>query len=119
MRSSPALCGGVFYSLVLGGALHAQTVKVQDGGTREIHRDTTTINPGIIAGNDRPMVTTREFWYCPQLGLNLLSTLNGPQSGRQVFTVTELSTSEPDTKFFLPPAGYKVVDRRNEFPSQY
>jgi hypothetical protein len=81
------------------------------------YRDTTTINPGI-AGNDRPMVTTREFWYCAPLGINLLSTLESPQSGRQAFTVTELSTSEPDPQFFAVPAGYKVIDRRNESPSQ-
>ena len=77
------------------------------------YRDTTTVNPGVI-GNDRPMVTTREFWYCPQLGINLSSLLDSPQSGKQSFTVTELSTSEPDLQFFTVPAGFKVVDRRNE-----
>ncbi len=82
------------------------------------YRDTTTINTGV-AGNDRPMITIREFWYCPQLGINLLSTLDGPQSGKQSFTVTELSTSEPDPQYFDVPAGYSVVDRRSESPPEF
>lgn len=77
------------------------------------YRETTTFNPGEL-GNDQPMVTTREFWYSPRLGINLASTVQDPQSGKQVFTVTELSTSEPDPKFFVAPVGYRVVDHRKE-----
>ena len=90
----------------------------RDGCETRGYRDTTTVNPGVI-GNDRPMVTTREFWYCPQLGINLSSLLDSPQSGRQSFTVTELSQSEPDLQFFTVPAGYKVVDRRNEYVPEF
>jgi hypothetical protein len=75
------------------------------------YRDTTTINPGVL-GNDKPMVTMREFWYSAQLGVNLISTVDSPQSGKQHFTVTELTTSEPDPKFFEVPEGYSVVDER-------
>jgi hypothetical protein len=32
--------------------------------------------------------------------------------GKQSFAVTELTTTEPDPKFFAVPQGYKVVDRR-------
>jgi hypothetical protein len=90
----------------------------RDGCETRGYRDTTTINPGVI-GNDRPMITTREFWYCPQLGINLSSLLDSPQSGRQSFIVIELSTSEPDLQFFAAPAGYKVVDRRNESAPEF
>ncbi len=55
-----------------------------------------TINEGVM-GNDKPMVTMREFWYSPQLGINLLSTVDSPQSGKQVFTVKDVSISEPDS----------------------
>lgn len=71
------------------------------------YRDTKVINPGVF-GNDQPMTTTREFWYSPKLGINLLSTLDSPQAGKQVFTVTEISTDEPDPKFFSIPDGYTV-----------
>lgn len=77
------------------------------------YRETVTINPGVM-GNDRPMVTTREFWYSPELGINLESMVDAPQSGKQVFTIKELTTSEPDPAFFAIPEGYKVVDRLHE-----
>lgn len=75
------------------------------------YRETTTLNPGVF-GNDQPMVSTREFWYSSRLGINLISKVDDPRSGRQTFTVTELTTSEPDAKFFAVPEGYRVVDQR-------
>ena len=77
------------------------------------YRETLTINEGVM-GNDKPMVSMREFWYAPELGVNLLSMVDQPQSGKQVFTVTELSMSEPDLSYFMVPAGYTVVDHRSE-----
>jgi len=77
------------------------------------YRETITINEGVM-GNDRPMVSMREFWYSPQLALNLVSIVDEPQSGRQVFTVKDLSTSEPELTYFQVPEGYTVVDHRNE-----
>ena len=75
------------------------------------YRDTTTLNPGVM-GNDQPLVGTREFWYSPHLGINLISKVDSPTSGRQVFTVDRLTTSEPDPKFFEIPEGYQIVDHR-------
>ncbi len=77
------------------------------------YRESLTINEGVM-GNDKPMVSTREFWYSPELGVNLLSIVDEPQSGKQVFTVKELTTSEPDLSYFMVPAGYTVVDHRSE-----
>lgn len=77
------------------------------------YRETLTIYEGEM-GNDKPMVNTREFWYSPQLGINLISIVDQPQSGKQVFTVKDLSTAEPDLSYFEVPAGYKIVDHRNE-----
>jgi hypothetical protein len=76
------------------------------------YRDTTTLNAGVM-GNDLPMSTVRQYRFSAELGLNLSSMLEAPQIGRQVFTVTEISTTEPDPSFFQPPQGYKVVDHRN------
>jgi hypothetical protein len=77
------------------------------------YRESITINTGVM-GNDRPMVTTREFWYSPHLAINLISIVDTPETGKQIFTAKEISTSEPDPAFFEIPAEYKVVDRRNE-----
>ena len=75
------------------------------------YRDTTTINPGVL-GNDLAMVTVREFRYSSELGFNLASVLETPQVGRQLFTVTELTTNDPDPAYFQPPAGYRLLDKR-------
>jgi len=77
------------------------------------YRETTTIEPGVM-GNDKPMVITREFWWAPRLAINLISNVDNPISGKQVFTVKDLSISEPDPSYFQVPADYKVVDRREE-----
>jgi hypothetical protein len=77
------------------------------------YREMLTINAGVM-GNDKPMVTMREFWFSPQLGFNMVSIVDDPQSGKQVFTVKDLSTSEPELSYFEIPEGYKVVDHRTE-----
>jgi len=79
-------------------------------------RDTTTLLPGTV-GNDRPFVTVREFWTAPQLGVNLLSIVDGPRTGKQTFTLSDVSLNEPDPQLFELPEGYQVVDRRQE-PAQ-
>jgi len=81
------------------------------------YRETRTIYAGEM-GNDKPMVSVREFWYSPQLGINLISIVDEPQSGRQVFTVKEISTAEPDLGYFDVPEGYKIVDHRHEITEQ-
>lgn len=78
-------------------------------------RETDTINPWMV-GNDRPMSIVREYWHSAALNMNLLSTLIDPRIGTQRFTITEISTSEPDARLFLPPAGYKIVDQRSYAP---
>jgi len=79
------------------------------------YRDTTTLEPGVL-GNDLPMSIVREFRYSADLGINLTSQLENPQSGRQTFTVTEINTADPDPTFFQIPNGYKVVDHRKPTP---
>jgi hypothetical protein len=75
------------------------------------YRDTTTMDAGTL-GNDLPMSRVHEFRYSAELGFNLFSIFDAPQVGRQIFTVENLSTTEPDSRFFQPPAGYKIVDKR-------
>ena len=81
-------------------------------------RDTVTYNPGAI-GNDRQFNRIREFWFAPSLGINLRSEVTDPSFGRQIFTVTDVSTSEPDPKLFEIPEGFAIVDHRKPAaPSQ-
>ncbi len=96
-----------------GSILH-EDLGVQTFAGLPVHgyRDTTTFDPGAL-GNDLPMAIIREFRYSSELGINLSSMLDNPQSGHQVFTVTAISTTDPDPALFQIPIGYKVVDRRN------
>ena len=74
-------------------------------------RDTITYNEGAI-GNDRPESIKREFWYAPSLGINLRSEVSDPDFGKQIFTITDISLSEPAPGLYEPPAGFKVEDCR-------
>lgn len=84
---------------------------VETIGTRE----TTTINPGAI-GNDQAISIVKEFWFSPQLGINVIEKREDPRVGTQTFTVDPISMGEPDARLFDMPAGYRVVDLRK--PSQ-
>jgi len=75
------------------------------------YKDTTTVNAGVM-GNDLPMSTVRQYRFSAELGINLTSVVEAPQIGKQTFTVTEISTTEPEASWFQPPQGYAVVDRR-------
>jgi hypothetical protein len=74
-------------------------------------RETQTISPRF-AGSDRPIVVVKEFWYSPQLGVNVLTTRDDPRSGKEVFTVTDVRWGEPDPSLFALPANARVVDLR-------
>jgi len=81
-------------------------------------RDTITYNPGVI-GNDRPYNRMREFWFAASLGINLKSELTSPDFGKEIFTLTDISTSDPDPKLFELPNGFVVVDHtKPAAPSQ-
>jgi hypothetical protein len=80
---------------------------LETSGTQEI----TVIETGKI-GNDRPLLVKREFWYSPQLGLNLISKLEDPRFGTQNFEVTDITLGEPDAKLFQVPSGSKILDLR-------
>lgn len=77
------------------------------------YRETLTLNPGVM-GNDTPMVTVREFWWSPELAVNLVSSVDSAQSGKQVFRVKDISTAAPEAGMFLVPDYYKIVDRRDQ-----
>jgi hypothetical protein len=63
-------------------------------------------------GNSQPLVTTRDFWYSPDLQINLSVTRKDPREGTQAIRVVDLSRSEPDPAMFKVPAGFVVQDLR-------
>jgi len=76
-------------------------------GTRE-----TTIIPAGTVGNNSPLLSKREFWFSPQLGVNLISKRQDPFSGTQNFEVSDITLGDPDAKLFEVPSGFKILDLR-------
>lgn len=102
----------------MGSAVHEELGKQFLAGVETTGvRDSIIYNPGVF-GNDRKMSVEREYWYSPQLGVNMLSIRSDPRFGKQTFTATNLILSEPDPKLFALPEGYKVEDRRSSSPPE-
>lgn len=78
---------------------------LQLSGTRE----TRTYAPGIL-GNDRPINVTSEYWYSPELQVNVLVKRTDPRFGTQTVRLTNLSREEPDASLFDVPPDYKLVN---------
>jgi hypothetical protein len=77
-------------------------------GSRETHLIETA-----TYGNAAPILERKEFWYSPQLGINLITRRQDPRfSSQQNFEVTNIALGEPDAKLFGPPSGYKILDLR-------
>ena len=101
-----------------GSAIHEDLGKRFIAGVEtEGTHDTLIYNPGVY-GNDRKMTVENEFWWSPQVGLNLLSIKTDPRIGKQTFTVTELAQGDPEPSLFQLPTGFMVVDRRKTTPPQ-
>lgn len=80
-------------------------------------RERVIYNPWVF-GNDQIVTVEREYWYSPQLGINLLSILSDPRIGKQTFRATEIVQSEPDPSLFKLPPGFKVVAPTHPPPSE-
>jgi hypothetical protein len=74
-------------------------------------RETLTISAGV-AGNQEPLVSTKEFWYSSELQTNLAITRKDPREGTQVVQLSNISLSEPPVETFRVPQGYTVSDAR-------
>lgn len=80
-----------------------------EGVMAEGTKETRTIPIGAI-GNDRPLVSTSEEWYSPELKREVLAIFSDPRNGETVRRTTGISRVEPDASWFAPPLGYAVVD---------
>ena len=89
-----------------------ETEGLETIGTRE----TITTDAGAV-GNDREVTLTKEFWYSPKLGVNVLVKRMDPLQGTQVFAVSNISLAEPDARLFVIPAKYKVTANRAAAPA--
>jgi hypothetical protein len=74
-------------------------------------RETLTINTGAV-GNSQPLITTKDYWYSPDLEINLITIRNDPREGTQAVRVVDLSRTEPAASVFQVPANFVVEDDR-------
>ncbi|MGB6744274.1 MAG: hypothetical protein WBE38_11560 [Terracidiphilus sp.] len=81
-------------------------------------RETMTISAGV-AGNERPIVSTREFWYSDELETNLAVTRIDPVDGKQVIRLSDISRAEPDAHLWEVPVGFTVRDERASAGRKY
>jgi len=100
-------------------AAAAKIPGMEDLGARSIEglealgRQQTRTVPANAFGNDRPLVSKKEYWYSPALGINLISKTEDPRFGTQSFEVSDIVRGEPDPKLFQLPAGLKIIDLRH------
>jgi len=91
------------------------------GGLETVGTRETTVIPAGTIGNSGPILSKREFWYSPRLGVNLISKRQDPFSGTQNFEVSDIALGEPDPKLFEAPSDFKILDLRQppEIPSSH
>lgn len=78
---------------------------VECEGTREV----TTIPAGAI-GNERPIETTRERWFSPELNMVIMTKQNDPRFGESIYRVTNIIRAEPDASLFQVPSDYTIKE---------
>lgn len=69
---------------------------------------THTIPAGAM-GNAKPIISTSETWYSPELQTVISAKFADPRSGQSNFALTNIQTSA-DPSLFQVPSGYTITD---------
>jgi hypothetical protein len=98
------------------GALTANPPDVQQLGTKVVEgvqadgtRTTLTIPAGQI-GNDNPIQIVDEMWRSPELQVIVHSEHSDPRMGTTVYSLKNISRSDPSPALFQVPADYTLTD---------
>jgi hypothetical protein len=83
--------------------------KIIEGVQADGTRTTITIPAGQM-GNDRPIDIVDEQWRSPELQVTVLSKHSDPRMGETVYSLTNVSRSEPSPALFQVPPDYTVKD---------
>ena len=99
-----------------GTALATNPPEVQQLGTKVVEgvqadgtRTTLTIPAGQI-GNDNPIQIVDEVWRSPELQVIVHSEHSDPRMGTTVYSLQNISRSDPSPALFQVPADYTVTD---------
>lgn len=83
--------------------------KVVEGVQAYGTRSTLTI-PARQIGNDNPIQIVDEVWSSPELHVIVHSEHNDPRMGTTVYSLQDISRSDPSPLLFQVPADYTVTD---------
>jgi hypothetical protein len=70
---------------------------------------THTIPAGQV-GNEKPLVSTTETWYSPDLQVVVSSKRSDAREGVSTYALTNISRAEPSSALFTVPSDYTVKD---------
>lgn len=74
-------------------------------------RETFTFYKETI-GNTNTILRVVEYWYSPELGIDLKVTRHDPRDGDQTLWLTDISPTAADPSVFQVPADYRIFDHR-------
>jgi hypothetical protein len=83
--------------------------KVVNGVTATGTHTVRTIPVGVL-GNEKPITSTVDEWFSPDLDVPVQITQKSSIGGDVTLNLTQLVRGEPDAALFAPPAGYTVRD---------
>jgi hypothetical protein len=86
-------------------------VETFDGLQVQHSRETYTFYRATI-GNTQTILRTVEYWYSPELGVNVKVVRHDPRDGDQTLWLENIDPSAPDPARFQIPQDYPVYDRR-------
>jgi hypothetical protein len=81
----------------------------------ERSRETTTHYVQTI-GNTGAILRTVEYWYSPDLGVNVQVKRHDPRDGDQTLWLTDVSLTAAAPETFKAPADYRIIDHRGTGP---
>jgi hypothetical protein len=64
-------------------------------------------------GNTNTILRTIEYWYSPELGVNVQVKRHDPRDGDQTLWLTDVSLSVAPPETFQVPADYRIIDHRS------
>lgn len=98
------------------GPLDAANRVESDLGTQTINgitaqgKSITHTIPAGQMGNAKPIVSTSETWYSPDLQIPVLAKHNDPRSGQSVYTLTNIQRGDLPASLFQVPSDYTIKD---------
>ncbi len=107
---------GGFRSSARAGGSQSPNVVTADLGSQMLNgvmatgKTVTHTIPAGQMGNEKPIVSTTETWYSPDLQTVVSSKRSDPREGTSTYALTNIQRAEPSAALFAVPSDYVVKD---------